>query len=207
VSDSVVSLDNNSIKLWDIRASTGSSIETVKMQGTAVCTQSIQVGQDVQRVMTGAWNPHSTDEVVTACESHLIGWDLRSSQYCHHLLLGCVFAHLWDTHRKTFSISKAHSANIRDIDFNPNRLYYFVSGGDDCLLKFWDQRNTAVPLKSLDGHSHWCWPFFFSTCVEHSQWEGEGCGRWNTTKPKTSFCSVRPLTVLWCCGKSSHFAF
>lgn len=57
--------------------------------------------------------------------------------------------------RETASIKTAHYQLVRDIDINGNQPYYFVSGGDDCKVKFWDSRNTAQPLKTLAQHSHW----------------------------------------------------
>ncbi|MFY7927897.1 MAG: WD40 repeat domain-containing protein [Oligoflexus sp.] len=57
--------------------------------------------------------------------------------------------------RETSSIKTAHYQLVRDIDINGNQPYYFVSGGDDCKVKFWDSRNTSQPLKTLAQHSHW----------------------------------------------------
>jgi len=46
---------------------------------------------------------------------------------------------------------------VRDIDINANKPYYFASGGDDCKVKFWDQRKLEKPLKVLSKHAHWVW--------------------------------------------------
>ena len=57
--------------------------------------------------------------------------------------------------RQVYSIEGAHGQSVRDLDFNPNKQYYLVSCGDDCKVKFWDQRNTDEPLMVLSDHSHW----------------------------------------------------
>jgi len=46
---------------------------------------------------------------------------------------------------------------VRDVDFNPNRDYFLVTGGDDYKLKFWDTRKCDQPTKVLGGHRHWVW--------------------------------------------------
>ncbi len=65
------------------------------------------------------------------------------------------------TPREAYNIEKAHAEGnlrifrfsfivlslrigVRDVDFNPNKSYYFASGGDDTKIKFWDYRNTKV---------------------------------------------------------------
>lgn len=45
---------------------------------------------------------------------------------------------------------KAHSLQILDIDFNPNKQYYLMTGGEDCLAKVWDIRKTQYAMKSFD---------------------------------------------------------
>ena len=44
---------------------------------------------------------------------------------------------------------------VRDIDINPNNPYYFVTGGDDGKIKFWDKRNTKAPVKEELKHQHY----------------------------------------------------
>lgn len=57
-----------------------------------------------------------------------------------------------------YCIESAHGQLVRDLDFNPNKQYYLASCGDDCKVKFWDTRNVAEPVKTLEEHSHWCVP-------------------------------------------------
>ncbi len=42
------------------------------------------------------------------------------------------------------------------MDFNPNKPLSIISAGDDRKIKFWDLRNLTMPVKVLEGHSHWC---------------------------------------------------
>jgi len=65
-----------------------------------------------------------------------------------------------DKKNKCFAIKHAHgelSSLVRDIDYNPNNMFHFVSGGDDSKIKFWDRRKPDKPLKVLSKHSHWIW--------------------------------------------------
>ena len=57
--------------------------------------------------------------------------------------------------KSAYTVENAHSQYVRDIDFNPNKQYHVMSGGDDCRVKFWDIRNPKLPLKVIKDHSHW----------------------------------------------------
>lgn len=52
-------------------------------------------------------------------------------------------------------IPYAHDGGVLDIDFNPNKPNYIVSGGKDGIVLFWDLRKTDKPLRSESKHSHW----------------------------------------------------
>lgn len=58
--------------------------------------------------------------------------------------------------RQTYCIESAHGQLVRDLDFNPNKQYCLASCGDDCKVRFWDTRNVAEPVRTLEEHSHWC---------------------------------------------------
>lgn len=88
--------------------------------------------------ITGALDPLHSNMVAVAMDSTIKGYDFRSP-------------------KEAYSIDKAHAEGVRDIDFNPNKAYYFATGGDDAKLKFWDVRNTKEPAKTLAAHSHWVW--------------------------------------------------
>ena len=57
--------------------------------------------------------------------------------------------------RPAWRLDSAHAPSVRDLDFNPNRQYVLLTGGDDGKLRFWDSRHPNLPLKSLSEHSHW----------------------------------------------------
>ena len=50
----------------------------------------------------------------------------------------------------------AHSAQVRDLDFNPNQQYYVATCGNDNMYKFWDIRKLS-PAIVMTNHSHWVW--------------------------------------------------
>ena len=52
-------------------------------------------------------------------------------------------------------ISNAHGIQTRCLDFNPNKPYQVVTGGDDCKIKFWDIRNPSTHTLELKQHTHW----------------------------------------------------
>ncbi|XP_065842970.1 EARP-interacting protein homolog isoform X2 [Oscarella lobularis] len=128
----IVSIDDHTIHLWDIDSA--KVIDTASLES-----------KTLQSFYTGKWNPHQNcHQVMTAVETSLKGWDLRTMKPC------------WD-------IEHAHQQQIRDLDFNPNRQYYFVTCGDDCSIRFWDVRNTSAPLQIRKQHSHWIW----CVCYNH----------------------------------------
>lgn len=53
------------------------------------------------------------------------------------------FIYSWDLRSKeqSYLIESAHFQGVRDLDFNPNKMYDLVTSGDDCAIKFWDIRN------------------------------------------------------------------
>ena len=89
-------------------------------------------------IYSAAWDPHRSSTLAVARGDAIVGYDIRTS----------------DT-EQTFSIPSAHGLCTRDLDYNPNKPYCFLSGGDDGKIKFWDYRKTNTPLKVLSGHSHW----------------------------------------------------
>lgn len=57
--------------------------------------------------------------------------------------------------REALSIPNAHEIGVRDVDVNPNAPYYFVTGGDDSRVCFWDARNAKAPVATYSRHQHW----------------------------------------------------
>jgi len=88
------------------------------------------------KIWCGGWNPHHHNDIVTTNDHYIRGWDIRSL-------------------KETFNIPHAHTPFVRDIDHNPNRDYYIVSGGDDNYIKFWDIRKPGRAVKTQKAHNHW----------------------------------------------------
>ncbi|XP_065187710.1 EARP and GARP complex-interacting protein 1-like [Sycon ciliatum] len=129
----LVSVDHKNLRVWDLKASSGSAKQ--------VSCATLDVRPTFSSVR---WNPHfNCSQVGTAVDSGVQGWDLRSM-------------------KTAFSIENAHGQLVRDLDFNPNRQYYMATCGDDCLVKFWDQRKIDAPLKICQSHSHWVWSVRFN---------------------------------------------
>jgi EARP and GARP complex-interacting protein 1 len=123
---------SDEVCVWDIRGG-GAAVSQ------SYCLAEIKEAGDLGVVYCAAWDPHCNSNVTFAVDSHIMGWDLRAS----------------GSNANTFTISNAHGLAARDIDYNPNKPYCFLSGGDDGKIKFWDYRQTSSPLKVLSSHSHW----------------------------------------------------
>eukprot|EP01133_Synstelium_polycarpum_P005658 gene5658-6533_t len=129
-SDYVISLDDNNIRLWQ-------GLETSSPTAT-------KTFGGLTKLTAGCINPNISNQLATANDVHIKGWDFRSG-------------------KESFTIDKAHSDLIRDVDFNPNKPYNLLSAGDDCKLKFWDTRHTKEPVKMFAGqHNHWIWSAKFN---------------------------------------------
>ncbi|XP_059261064.1 EARP and GARP complex-interacting protein 1 isoform X2 [Mustela nigripes] len=124
----VISLADSHILLWDLQESSS--------QAVLASSASLE-GKGQLKFTSGRWSPHHTGtQVATANDTTIRGWDTRSMS-------------------QIYCIENAHGQLVRDLDFNPNKQYYLASCGDDCKVKFWDTRNVAEPVKTLEQHSHW----------------------------------------------------
>ncbi|GJP31611.1 hypothetical protein CLOM_g16167 [Closterium sp. NIES-68] len=124
----VITIDEEVICAWDLASSTrAAQFATAKQRVT---------GSGLQRLHTGAWDPHNADTVATTADTSIACWDLRAAI-------------------KTASIEGAHHLQIRDIDFNPNHPHILASAGDDSRIRLWDLRSTKQAIVELPGHSHW----------------------------------------------------
>jgi WD40 repeat protein len=94
--------------------------------------------KDVSGLNAGCWDPHHRNQFVSVSGKDIRAWDLT-------------------TMMESSSIINAHEDIIRDIDYNPNKPYHLVTGGDDRRIRLWDLRKGKQPLKILGGHSHWAW--------------------------------------------------
>lgn len=85
-----------------------------------------------------AWDPHSANYLSFALGSSIQTWDIRSKA-------------------TAFTVEDAHILTTLDIDYNPNKPYTMVSGGEDGKMKFWDLRHTNKALLVESAHTHWVW--------------------------------------------------
>ncbi|KNC85204.1 hypothetical protein SARC_02582 [Sphaeroforma arctica JP610] len=134
-SKQIATLAEHSLCVWDLNA--GKRTTNYTPFGAE------EVRSSKQKPLTaGKWvgsHGHSSGmEVAVVAGRSIMGFDLRSSQ-------------------TTFHIPHAHDMRARDVDFNPNLPNYFISGGDDGALKFWDSRNTTQAVRTMRCHSHWIW--------------------------------------------------
>jgi len=130
-SDSILSLDEECLRIWKLDNSTAREIGNIPLVGKASNVIDTSLS-------TVCWNPLHEEQIAIAFNNTVKGFDMRTS-------------------KETYSISRAHQPFVRDIDFNPNKDYYVVTGGDDYKIKFWDTRKCDQPVKSYGGHSHWVW--------------------------------------------------
>ncbi|RZF41829.1 hypothetical protein LSTR_LSTR005291 [Laodelphax striatellus] len=120
-------VDNN-VLIWDVGEATPRLTYKVAFEG-----------KGHPRFTTGKWNHQQvSSQFATANDSTIRGWDLRTS-------------------KQAWAIENAHSQLVRDLDFNPNRLFFVGTCGDDASCKFWDLRQTAAPVVTMAKHSHWVW--------------------------------------------------
>ncbi|KAI9140399.1 WD40-repeat-containing domain protein [Paraphysoderma sedebokerense] len=126
----LVAIDNNKLHVYTLaqglsKGVLGNTIEIPSSSST-----------NVSRIRSGAWNPHNSSSVGITFENDVHLYDIRSMAKSHH-------------------IPNAHSVLARCLDFNPNKQYQIVTGGDDCKIRFWDIRNPKDVVLELGGHSHW----------------------------------------------------
>eukprot|EP01018_Ginkgo_biloba_P019040 Gb_02376 [translate_table: standard] len=89
----------------------------------------------LQYMSGGVWDPYDINIVSTACESSVQSWDLRSMK----------------------RVNSIEHAQVRDLDYNPNKQHVVVTAGDDSGIRIWDLRMCNMPLQELAGHTHWTW--------------------------------------------------
>eukprot|EP00823_Brevimastigomonas_motovehiculus_P004268 TRINITY_DN2768_c0_g1_i1.p1 TRINITY_DN2768_c0_g1~~TRINITY_DN2768_c0_g1_i1.p1 ORF type:complete len:364 (-),score=87.23 TRINITY_DN2768_c0_g1_i1:413-1504(-) len=127
VDPTIVTLDDSKIRSWKLNQGC-SELQENKASSSWSADHS----------MAACFNPHQTTQFMTANQRNLFLWDLRSNQFA-------------------LEIENAHEDVIRDLDFNVNKAYYVVSGGDDRHMCFWDLRKTVGPVRTINRHTHWIW--------------------------------------------------
>ncbi|GAN04269.1 protein TSSC1 [Mucor ambiguus] len=158
---SIVTLEQEGIKkvLWDPKEQSQQiiSIDASKIYLASMhngeCQTSLTVdvsptfstdtnSPSLRQLQNAVWNPHQP-EIVTVGDRTLSGWDLRSG-------------------KSSFCKADTHKSTIRAVDYNPNKPYCVVTGGDDAMVNIWDVRQLSQPIMVVEGHSHWVWSVAFN---------------------------------------------
>lgn len=126
----------DSVRVFDLGNSALKEACTVPVVGSS--SEEPSPGSSPPAITSAAWDPHQATNVGCTYGQAASGFDLRSG-------------------KKSFHVPAAHKYTARSLDFNPNKPQFCVTSGDDRLVKFWDLRNSSVPVRELAGHSHWAW--------------------------------------------------
>jgi len=147
--EQVLAVDGAKATLYSL--STSSSMSAQEISSFALG------GPEKGEVQTAAWDPHDPNKVATVQGTSVTHWDLRT---------GKPAGQASSTSSSLPQIAElAHRHGVRDMDFNHSKPYYFVTGGEDRLVKFWDSRKmTQGPVKQLAGHTHWVWTVKYNPC-------------------------------------------
>jgi WD40 repeat protein len=79
---------------------------------------------------------HSNSHIVAAaCGASVRLWDIRANRF-------------------DLEIPNAHTPDVLDVAFNPNKPWWLCTGGSDGLLRCWDARNPK-PMAEYHASSHW----------------------------------------------------
>eukprot|EP00754_Rhynchopus_humris_P041913 Rhum_TRINITY_DN25447_c0_g1::Rhum_TRINITY_DN25447_c0_g1_i1::g.182150::m.182150 len=97
-------------------------------------------GED--EVEVGSWDPHHTSICAVGAGGAIHRVDTRERE------AECL-------------VPSAHPT-VTTLEYNPNKQYHVLTGGDDGCLKFWDVRFARQSLRVVRGHNHWV------TCATHN---------------------------------------
>jgi WD40 repeat protein len=125
----------------DVLVADGQGLRSFKVDpesGRGLTTDDAAFSVDVENIKCCCWDPHHRAQLVTGVGRSLVAWDTRDG-------------------KATVSIKDAHEGPIQTVDFNPNKPYHVVSGGQDCKIRLWDLRKADEALMTLGNHSHWVW--------------------------------------------------
>ncbi|KAI9472387.1 MAG: WD40-repeat-containing domain protein [Benjaminiella poitrasii] len=135
----IIFIDTNRVYLSSLHDSLCESILTIDV--SPIWTDSNS--PSLRQLQSAVWNPHQP-EIATVGGQSLSGWDLRSG-------------------KSSFHQSEAHKSTVRAVDYNPNKPYCIVTGGDDAVVSIWDIRQLKKePTMQLENHTHWVWSVAFN---------------------------------------------
>ncbi|GBG32745.1 Nuclear distribution protein PAC1-1 [Hondaea fermentalgiana] len=125
LSERFLAVHDGLVRLWDVEQS------LTQMDDIGTCSL-----PSPRSLGAACWDPHHIHEVSVGSGDKVVGIDLRSMEI-------------------TRRIDGAHKLGVRDLDYNPNKPYHLVTGGEDRRVKFWDVRKPDQPLKVILAHDHW----------------------------------------------------
>jgi len=126
-SDRIITIDDKSLREF--------RLDQINTKNNCKFVTKYEMGG--RRLRTGAWDPHHSELVAIGAQNKVIQVDLR------------------EKNTKKNVEFMAHDQMVRDVEYNPYQNYRLATCGDDCMVKFWDLRNTKDPVLVLCGHSHW----------------------------------------------------
>jgi len=127
----IVSVHSKSILCWDL--SVPETSFTIVAAKTDVQTENRSF------VFSGSsWDPHHPSELAVGYGTSIEVYNVEEP-----------------TGEPIRSIPVADSSMVRQVDYNPNKPYFILSGGDDGTIKFWDLRKPSLPVQIIAGHSLW----------------------------------------------------
>ena len=86
----------------------------------------LRLGEEAP-IGAAAWDPHHPNELTVASGCAINSYDLRAVRRA--VKKGAA------TDATVHSIANAHSAPVKDVDYNPNKPWNIVSAGDDSFIK------------------------------------------------------------------------
>ncbi|KAI7892799.1 WD40-repeat-containing domain protein [Mucor mucedo] len=144
-SQEIISIDSNKIYLSSLDDTSTAQTSLVIDVSSTFSKESD--APSLRQLQNAVWNPHGA-ELITVGDCNLSGWDLRSG-------------------KNSFNRCQAHKSTIRAVDYNPNKPYHVVTGGDDAKVYIWDIRQLKEPILDVgqeeDSHSHWIWSVAFNS--------------------------------------------
>eukprot|EP00939_MAST-03C_sp_MAST-3C-sp1_P002993 g2993.t1 len=126
-----VSLHESSFRVWSLRRGC-----TESNVAAWTANEGERGETNAARTVVGSWDPIHSNTVAIGSGTSIYAWDLRTMKQSHH-------------------IAAAHAMGVRDVDFNANKPWSLLTGGEDGVLKFWDLRQATRAIKVVDAHRHW----------------------------------------------------
>lgn len=169
----ILTVDDTTLRLWDLR-SDGSA---ASVASSALAQSRAIASGDAAFIGGASWDTLHPSDVAVAVDSSVHVWDTRTGS-------------------RTRCIDRAVPAGgcVRAVSYNGNTPWHLATGGDDHKAKIWDLRRLAVPVKILDGHTHWVTCLSFNAFHDQLVLSGGADGRVNLWR--ASSVSSAPLLEL-----------